>query len=119
MDNILHWSLQQALIAGKILNTPCDGLKHPKEQYKDNKILSMDTIHQLLDKAKTDQYYHPYYPLWLTSIHSGLRRGEDMGTKWGEVNLLDLTMNLLDASVEVSLAPLSYRVRRKRLGIKP
>ena len=94
MHNILHGSLQQALIAGKILNNPCDGVKRPKEQYKEINIMSMDTIHQLLDKAKTDQYYRPYYPLWLTSIHTGLRRGEDMGIKWGEVNLLDLTISI-------------------------
>jgi len=94
LHNILHGSLQQALIAGKILNNPCDGVKRPKEQYKEINIMSMDTIHQLLDKAKTDQYYRPYYPLWLTSIHTGLRRGEDMGIKWGEVNLLDLTISI-------------------------
>ena len=35
LHNILHGSLQQALIAGKILNNPCDGVKRPKEQYKE------------------------------------------------------------------------------------
>jgi integrase len=98
MHNILHESLQQAVMAGKILNNPCSGVKRCREQYKEIKVLKVDATNYLLDKAKLDKEYSEYYPLWFTEANTGVRRGENLAIMWSKVNLDELTI-LIDHSV--------------------
>jgi len=55
-------------------------------------------IHLLLDYAQSS----PYYSLFYTLIFTGLRRGEALALKWGDVDLL-----LLKASINKSLSYLN------------
>jgi len=98
VHNILHESLQQAVMVGKIMSNPCDGVKRCREQYKEIKVVTVDGTDTLLEKVKSDKEFSEFYPLWYTEANTGVRRGENVAIKWGKVNLDELTI-LIDHSI--------------------
>jgi integrase len=111
IHNILHKSLDNAAKTNLILRNPLDSVERPKEQQREMKTMSVTDILLLLDYAQTNS---PYYPLYYTLIFTGLRRGEDLAIKWGDVVLL-----LLKISIHHSLSYLNKPRNGSRLWLKP
>jgi integrase len=109
IHNILHKCLENAVRTGLIMRNPLVGVDCPKVQRREMTTMNETDIHLLLDYAQSS----PYYSLFYTLIFTGLRRGEALALKWGDVDLL-----LLKASINKSLSYLNTPKDGSRILLK-
>ena len=111
IHNILHGSLENAVKTCLIKRNPLDFVKRPSEDWREMKTMSVVDIHLLLDNAHTT--IPSYYPIFYTEIFTGLRRGETLAIKWGDVNL-----DLLKISISHSLCYLKVPINGSHIFLK-
>jgi integrase len=82
---VFAWGIEQRLILG-VHESPVQGLKlsSPKEE-KVPDILTIDEIRKLLLEAKRCE--HPWYPIWVMALLTGMRNGELHALLWTDVEL--------------------------------
>lgn len=81
---VFRWGIEQKLIPG-VHESPVQGLSlggRRQEQVPD--ILTLEEIKKLLLAAK--QVEHPWYPIWVTAILTGMRNGELHSVLWTDVD---------------------------------
>ena len=79
----LHRAFRDGVRWGKLRTNPLDLVDPPKPVEKEMKILLPEEIRKFLSVAKEDRLY----PLYLTAINLGMRRGELFGLRWQDVDL--------------------------------
>ncbi len=83
IHHALHKALSQA-VKWKLLTTnPADDVKAPTASSKEMRPLSAPEARRLLEAARDDRLE----ALYVLAIHTGMRRGELLGLKWGDVDL--------------------------------
>lgn len=80
---IIREALSQAVRLKYIKSNPHDGVILPKKAKFVGNTLSQADVTKLLNEAK----YEPLYPLIMTAILSGMRKGELLGLEWKNVDL--------------------------------
>ena len=80
----LHKSLKTALRTGMVNRNVADAVDPPRIVRYAMKIMSPDDIEHFLELAKDT----PYYALFYTLITTGLRLGEALALRWGDIDLL-------------------------------
>jgi integrase len=111
IHNCLHVCLENAIKTGLLANNPLNMVQCPKIIRREMKTMSVTDIHLVLDRARESEYY----PLWYTYLFSAARRGELLGLKWGDLDLL-----LLKISINKSLSYLNTPTKDgNRLRLKP
>lgn len=75
-------ALEKAVNEGLIPVNPAIGCKLPPKKAKEMQVLTHDEIQRFLIQAKHDGYYE----IFLLDLATGLRRGELLGLKWGDLN---------------------------------
>lgn len=80
---IIREALSQAVCLKYIKSNPHDGVILPKKAKFVGNTLSQADVTKLLNEAK----YEPLYPLIMTAILSGMRKGELLGLEWKNVDL--------------------------------
>lgn len=80
---IIREALSQAVCLKYIKSNPHDGVILPKKAKFVGNTLSQADVTKLLNEAK----YEPLYPLIMTAILSGMRKGELLGLQWQNVDL--------------------------------
>jgi len=101
--------LGNAIKLGMLYRNPLDSVERPKVVRTEMKTLNETDIHLILDRAQADEYYQLFY----TILFTGMRRGEALALKWGDVNL-----NQLKMSVNKSLTYIRSNSKDQRLVIK-
>src|SRR5215216_5299751 len=89
----LRKSLKAAVVDRLITHNPTDGvkpIKTPTGAAKESKALDPYQVKALLDAASGSRLE----ALYVTAIHTGLRRGELLGLKWADVNLEAVTLTV-------------------------
>lgn len=109
IHNILHKALDNAVKTGLIVNNPLSMVERPKVQRRGMTTMTVTDIHILLEYARTS----PYHSLYYTLIFTGMRRGEALALKWGDVDLL-----LLKISINKSLSYLNTPKDGDRILLK-
>jgi len=109
IHNVLHKCLGNAIKLGMLYRNPLDSVERPKVVRTEMKTLNETDIHLILDRAQADEYYQLFY----TILFTGMRRGEALALKWGDVNLDQLKM-----SVNKSLTYIRSNSKDQRLVIK-
>ncbi len=68
-------------------HNPCPNVKELKLKapFKQMPVLTEVQVKHFLNSAK--QLQHPWYPIWLTAIFTGMRTGELFALRWDQVNL--------------------------------
>ena len=79
----LHKALKQAVMDGLIPRNVADAVKAPQALKKEVKPLTPTQVRSLLSAASGDRLE----ALYVVAVHTGLRQGELLGLKWGDVNL--------------------------------
>jgi integrase len=79
----LHKALKQAVMDGLIPRNVADAVKAPQALRKEVKPLTPTQVRALLSAATGDSLE----ALYVLAVHTGLRQGELLGLKWGDVNL--------------------------------
>lgn len=86
----LHKALKQAVMDGLIPRNITDAVKPPQVHKKEVQPLTPVEVAALLSAASGDRLE----ALYVTAIHTGLRRGEILGLKWSDVDLDTRTLSV-------------------------
>lgn len=99
IHNVLRLALDQAVLEGKIPRNPCKAAKLPRKEEKELTILKEPEVLHLLETCKED---HQLYTAVLVECYTGLRRGELLGLRWRD---LDLVKGVLKVTQQVQRVP--------------
>ena len=77
-------ALDKAVVEGLITNNPSIGCKLPPKKCREMQVLTQTEIVRFLTQAKSEEYYE----MFLLELTTGMRRGEIVGLKWRDLNML-------------------------------
>ena len=81
--NIIHQTLELAVLNGIIPSNPCKNITLPKLEKHTYEFYNYEETKQFLNAVKNE----PLYPLYLITAIYGLRRSEVLGLKWDSIDL--------------------------------
>jgi len=110
IHNTLHRSLENAVKTGLLARNPVDAVERPKVKRGEIVTLTETDIHLILEFAKQTSFYELFYTL----IFTGMRRGEALGLKWGDIDLL-----LLKVSINRSMTYLRKAPKGEKMKLRP
>jgi integrase len=106
MHNILHEALDYAVEQGLIIRNAADQVKPPKSKRREMNTLTEKEILLALEMAKGSVFY----PMFHVDIFTGLRRGELIGLKWGDIDLI-----LSRISVQRGISKIAYGTNKGKI----
>ena len=115
----LHKALDNAVRIGLIPRNPCDSVDQPRIERRAMKTMTEDNITQFLNEArKTD-----YYTLFFLLLFTGMRRGEALSLRWGDIDLtgaqLSINRNMQCIKGKISFKSPKTASSRRRLDLSP
>ena len=84
IHGVVHRSFEQAKRVGHIRSNPAEHCNLPKVTKPPITPLADEQIQRLLHELKTSE--QPYADLFRTAIFTGMRKGELLGLKWGDID---------------------------------
>jgi len=81
IHNVLHQALDVAVTRHLIVKNPSNDVTLPKKENTVKTILSDEQLDRFMDAIKTDEYWHDFFYVEITT---GLRRGELCGLMWAD-----------------------------------
>jgi len=89
---LIYEALKHAVKRGIAMRNVADVVDPPRRSH-DSKlsILNPDQVKQFLETAKDTPYYYLFY----TALHTGMRRGELLGLRWKDVDLNMATLSVV------------------------
>ncbi len=78
---VLKTILKTAIIWGFLTKNPAEYIQKPRTIKKEMDFLTPEELKLLLENTEPE-----YYPLFLTAVLTGLRRGELLALKWSDIN---------------------------------
>ncbi len=88
---IIHSALEQAIKEHIIRINPSDAVRLPRDIKKEMQTLDTDNIKMFMNTAKQTRYYSAY----MLELTSGLRRGELLGLRWKDIDLVNGTIQVV------------------------
>jgi len=88
MGTAFNWAINN----NYMMYNPVSRIKKLKIDNSEMKFLTSDGIKRVLDVAEKE--YPVFYPLLITAIYSGMRRGEILGLTWDCVNFAKSTISV-------------------------
>ncbi|HZO73654.1 MAG TPA: tyrosine-type recombinase/integrase [Ktedonobacteraceae bacterium] len=90
LHNVLHRALKTAVRWNLLARNPCDLASPPRRKRFEIHPLNMQQIHQLLAAAQG----HRLEALFILALATGMRRGELLALKWGDLDLQQGTLQV-------------------------
>lgn len=90
IHTVLHKALGDAVRWGLVARNVCDAVSPPRRDRYEIQPLTVEQVKQLLTAAKG----HPLEALIVLALTTGMRRGELLGLKWQDINLLNGTLQV-------------------------
>lgn len=131
IHRLLHRILAQAVRYQLLAINPADRVDPPRKSFSEMAVLTDSEIELVLETAITDG---PYFAYLHTSIFTGMRRGELLGLKWSDVDLVGAEISVTRSlyrrlsgefvlkqpksarsSRQISLDPMTCQVLRRHL----
>src|SRR3989304_5661827 len=78
---VLKTILKRAIIWGYLSSNPAEHVEKPRVQRKEMDFLNVDEVRAFLQNVAPE-----YFPLFLTAVLTGMRRGELLALKWSDIN---------------------------------
>lgn len=109
----LHRALRDAVRWNRISRNPADAADPPRAAgcgESEMKVWSIANLQTFLTAERTS----PLYPLWITLVTTGMRRGEALGLRWQDLNLEANTLAIRQTRVLTGYQPLLSTPKTKR-----
>lgn len=87
---VMHKALKNACRINLINRNPADLVDKPKSHRPEMNTMSEEDINKFLEAAKEGEYYNLFFCYLMT----GLRRSELLAIRWGDVDLLGMTISV-------------------------
>ena len=86
----LSTALNDAVKRQLIYRNPCQAVSPPRVYQKELRPPSAEAVQRLLEVARDTEYYEAVH----TAFFTGLRRGELLGLRWGDIELDMATLSV-------------------------
>lgn len=90
LHSILHKSLALAVKQRLVIQNAIDQVDPPKSKKREMNVLTDNEVILVLELARGTTFY----PILHLALFSGLRRGELLGLRWGDIDFGDKTMSV-------------------------
>lgn len=94
---VLHGALEDAIKRDLLVKNPAKHIEIPRERRRQYDTWTSDQIKMFLAYAKIDSPL--YYPVFLTALGTGMRRGELLGLTWDHVDFEKKVINVRQSLV--------------------
>ena len=88
---VLYESLKYGVRQGILVRNPAEAVTQPHGQSKELAMVGANPVQLILEASKET----PYYALFFTKAYTGLRRGELVGLRWGDIDLEKATLSVV------------------------
>lgn len=112
IHGILHKALEKAVKLGYIRTNPADSCELGRVEKKEIRPLDSEDITRLMEAVQN----HPFRALFLTTLFTGMRRGEVCGLRWDCVDLEHGTITINKQLQNIPGQPGSYRLVSTKNG---
>lgn len=109
---VLHKALEKAVQAGHIRTNPADQCELSRVEKKEIRPLDSKDIARLMEAVQN----HPFRALFLTTLFTGMRRGEVCGLRWDCVDLDSGTITINKQLQNIPGQPGAYRLVSTKNG---
>ncbi|MBA7572721.1 Tyrosine recombinase XerC [subsurface metagenome] len=109
---ILFESLRYGMRQGILIRNPAEAVTPPHGQSKEFTMLGANQLQLILDAARGT----PYYALLFTKAYTGLRRGELLGLRWGDVDLDKSTLSVVQTLQQLRSGEYVFRKPKSKRG---
>jgi integrase len=118
----LHRALKDAVRWNKIGRNPTDAADPPRAALCGEGEMNIWSVAELKTFLASERE-NSNYPLWLTLITTGVRRGEALGLRWQDLDLTNRTMAIRQTRVVIGYQPLlstpKTRKGRRQVALDP
>jgi integrase len=111
VHRVLHRALGHAAQWGLVTQNTADSVKPPRVEEEEISIIRADRVPELLSQLKG----RSVYLLGAVALSTGMRRGELLGLRWGDVDL-DRAIIRVEQSLETTQAGLRFKPPKTRHG---
>jgi len=109
---ILYESLRYGVRQGVLIRNPAEAVTPPHGQSKRPAMVGANRVQLILEAAKETSYY----ALFFTSAYTGLRRGELLGLRWGDVDLEKSTLSVVQTLQQLRNGEYIFREPKSKRG---
>jgi len=109
---ILYESLRYGVRQGILIHNPAEAVTPPHGQSKKPAMVGANRVQLILEAAKET----PYYALFFTDAYTGLRRGELLGLRWGDVDLEKSTLSVVQTLQQLRNGEYIFREPKSKRG---
>ena len=117
--SVLKMALNYALGLGLVARNVASGIKPPKKQTKEMRVLTVAEAVRFREAARS----HRLYIAFLLALMTGMRRGEVLGLQWEDINFnegyLTVKHNLTDCRGRVELTTPKTDKSKRRIYLAP
>ena len=112
IHGVLHKALEKAVQSGYIRTNPADNCELSRVEKKEIRPLDSEDIARFMEAVQD----HPFRALFLTTLFTGLRRGEVCGLRWDCVDLEHGTITINKQLQNIPGQPGAYRLVSTKNG---
>ena len=118
LASVYKWAKKHRLLPRALVN-PTTGLEKPTSPIDKNKFLTAAQVERLIAGARvTDQHWGRLAALIVLGFHTGLRLGNLLSLRWGDINLEECTATVpLTKNGDPHIAPLTDRCIEELLAL--
>jgi integrase len=107
--NTLHKALSDGVKWAQVSRNVADGIDLPRWERPDLVVWDSSQIREFLDYV-SDDYLGPLWRLFLTT---GMRRGEILGLRWSDLDMVDKMLTVRESRVQVGRATITTTPKTK------
>ena len=107
---VLRQALDRAVDLHLLERNPAAGLKPPRVEHREMRVLSRDQVQAFLAAARADRYY----ALYALALFTGLRQGELLGLRWSDVDVVHGRLTVARTLSQQSLTAQPTKTRSSR-----
>jgi len=107
---ILYESLRYGVRQGILVHNPAEAVTPPHGHSKELTIVGANRLQLILEAAKES----PYHALFFMIAYTGVRRGEALGLRWGDIDLKKATLSVVQTLQQLRNGEYIFREPKNR-----